>query len=241
MKVNEKNIGLLKTYRVMKSKAVVVGFFVGILLTGCSTTTHMFEFYGETHESDGRDFYYVDYSVTGSATAVYTWVGGGDIRDGLIADAKRNLMRSHPLGPNQSYVNMSIDISKTAYTAFFVFNGRIELTATVSADVIQFGQPPLDYEIPIAGASKVLNSEEANPQFLEKVESQLQEPAEQKKVELASEVLCRFKGVWFSGVVVKENLDGTQFHVQFDRNGKTTTKWFGASAVRLKDETTVLD
>lgn len=133
---------------IMKVSLATGACFLGIFLMGCSTTTHMFEFYGATHESDGRDFFYVDYSVKGSATAEYTWVGGGHVRDGLVADAKRNLMNRHPLGPNQSYVNMSIDISTTSYTAFFFFNSRVELTATVSADVIQFGVPGPGYALP---------------------------------------------------------------------------------------------
>lgn len=219
----------------MKSKTVAVGFFVAILLSGCSTTTHMFEFYGETHESDGRDFFYVEYSVTGSATAGYSWAGGGNVRDGLIADAKRNLIMSHPLGPNQSYVNMSIDISTTNYTALFFFNGRVELTATVSADVIQFGAPPVNYEIPVAGSNSSIAGK-VLPQPSEKDGMERREPeADVRPVKIVggSKVLCKFKGDWFSGVVVAQSSSG--YRVKFDVSGKTTTKWFYASEVRLND------
>ena len=54
-------------------------------------------------------------------------------------------------------------------------------------------------------------------------------------IAIGSEVLCQFKGVWFSGVVVEKNLTGTQFQVEFDRYGRTTTRWLAARAVRLKD------
>ena len=55
------------------------------------------------------------------------------------------------------------------------------------------------------------------------------------KIEYFSEVLCQFKGDWFNGVVVGKNLAGTQFQVKFDKDGRTLTKWLGASAVRLRD------
>lgn len=256
----------------MKANSIAIACCLGIVLSGCtySTTSHSFKFYGSTQESFGRDFFYVQYGVTGAATAAYTTRGGGHVRDGLIADAKRNLIKAHPLGPNQSYVNMSIDVSKTELGSIIQEDRivtRVELTATISADVIQFGQPPLDYEIPLAGSSSLVVSGKSLSQPSEEVrvdrpEKQIEstqkndveqsasqvQVAEQKKeesepkVELApakidyySEVMCQFRGVWLSGVVVGKNLAGTQFQVKFDKDGRTLTKWLGASAVRLRD------
>lgn len=257
---------------IMKANSFAIACCLGILLSGCtySTTSHSFKFYGSTQESFGRDFFYVQYGVTGAATAAYTSRGGGHVRDGLIADAKRNLIKAHPLGPNQSYVNMSIDVSKTELGSIVQEDrvvARVELTATISADVIQFGQPPLDYEIPLAGSSSLVVSgkslsqpseevrvdrpekqiEPAQKNEVEQGASQMQ-VAEQKKeesepkvviapakIDYYSEVVCQFKGDWFSGVVVGKNLTGTQFQVKFDRYGKTITKWLGTSAVRLKE------
>ena len=139
----------------------------------------MFEFYGSTQESFGRDFFYVQYGVVGSSTAVYMRRGaaglkGGHVRQGLIADAKKELNAAFPLGPNQSYVNMSIDISTTETgTAFGESKdiNRVELTATVSADIIEFGTPPLNYILPGQqrgslgqGPSQRLNGQVSNGQ-----------------------------------------------------------------------------
>ena len=236
---NDTNIGLHKTYRVMKSIIVAIGFFVGILLTGCSTTTHMFEFYGETHESDGRDFYYVEYSVSGSATAGYTWIGGGNVRDGLIADAKRNLIKSHPLGPNQSYVNMSIDISTTNYTAFFFFNGRVELTATVSADVIQFGQPPKDYSIPVVLEVPSIGSGIISPQPKTQMSTQLIEVAgEDGVIKVGDLVAFTVRlGEEATGEVmgIIQTPNGNIANVKFVFEGEERTSTLPALSLRLAD------
>ena len=260
-----------QNHLIMKANSIAIACCLGIVLSGCtySTTSHSYEFYGSTQESFGRDFFYVQYGVTGAATAAQTTRGGGHVRDGLIADAKRNLIKAHPLGPNQSYVNMSIDVSKTELGSIVQEDRvvtRVELTATISADVIQFGQPPLDYEIPLGGSSSLVvsgkslsqPSEEVRVDRPEKIEpaqkndveqsaSQVQ-VAEQKKeesepkvdpapakIDYYSEVLCEFKGVWFSGVVVGKNQAGTLFQVKFDKDGRSLTKWLGASAVRLRD------
>lgn len=170
----------------MKANSIAIACCLGIFLSGCtySTTSHSFKFYGSTQESFGRDFFYVQYGVTGAATAAYTARGGGHVRDGLIADAKRNLIKAHPLGPNQSYVNMSIDVSKTEIGSIVQEDrvvARVELTATISADVIQFGQPPLNYEIPVAGSSSLVSGKSLSPPSSQLAEVASEEPALEKK------------------------------------------------------------
>ena len=140
---------------IMKPTSATIALLLAIFLGSCtsfSKTSHLFEFYGSTQESYGRDFFYVQYGVTGAATATYTSRGGGYVREGLIADAKKNLIKAHPLGPNQSYVNMSIDISRTESGPDSETVSRIELTATISADVIQFGEPPAGYSVPLTSS-----------------------------------------------------------------------------------------
>lgn len=133
---------------------------LSFVFLGCtySKTTHQFSFYGSTQESHGRDFFYVAYGVTGSATATYYARGGGHMKDGLIADAKSNLIKSHPLGPNQSYTNMSIDIQTTesgGTNGQVASINKISMTATISADVIEFGNPPMDYTLPVRNTGKI--------------------------------------------------------------------------------------
>lgn len=138
-----------------------LAFILGsaILLSSCGTytkTVHSFDFYGSTQESYGREFFYIAYGVLGDATAKYSFEGwdrdmvGGEVRNGLIADAKRDLMRNYPLGSNQCYVNLSIDVSTTE-TGDASGVERRELKATISADIIEFGTPPEDYRLPVDG------------------------------------------------------------------------------------------
>ena len=145
-----------QNHLIMKANSIAIACCLGIVLSGCtySTTSHSFKFYGATQESFGRDFFYVQYGVIGSATATYNPRGGGHVREGLIADAKNNLIKAYPLGPSQSYVNLSIDISNTEVGQTLPVNkvSSITLTATVSADVIQFGQPPVGYSVPLNSA-----------------------------------------------------------------------------------------
>ena len=169
---------------IMKPTSATIALLLAIFLGSCtsfSKTSHLFEFYGSTQESYGRDFFYVQYGVTGAATATYTSRGGGYVREGLIADAKKNLIKAHPLGPNQSYVNMSIDISKTESGPDSDTVSRIELTATISADVIQFGQPPLNYEIPVAGSSSLVSGKSLSLPSSQLAEVESEEPALEKK------------------------------------------------------------
>ena len=77
---------------IMKSTSATVALLIAIFLGSCTTfskTSHLFEFYGATQESFGRDFFYVQYGVVGASTATYTSRGGGYVREGLIADAKK--------------------------------------------------------------------------------------------------------------------------------------------------------
>lgn len=144
----------------MRQSTSVISILFTLVFFGCtySKTTHQFSFYGSTQESYGRDFFYVAYGIKGSATATYYSRGGGHTKDGLIADAKSNLIKSHPLGPNQSYTNMSIDIQTTesGVTDGQVASiSKISLTATISADIIEFGQPPLNYTLPVRSVGKI--------------------------------------------------------------------------------------
>lgn len=217
----------------MKPASAAIACMFGILLAGCaySSTRHKFEFYGSTQESYGRDFFYVQYGVIGSATASYTSRGGGHVRDGLIADAKSNLIKAHPLGPNQSYVNMSIDISQTDFgstTSESTIVNRVDLTATISADVIQFGEPPLGYSLPSASnnvqmGGKSLSDTPKSSLAAEELES-LGEL-------MASGSVCyvRYADVWYEGSLEKygvTNGGSRWYRVTFKVGGKEKSALF---------------
>ena len=83
------------------------------------------------------------------------------IGDGLIADAKSGLIAAHPLEPNQAFVNVTVDITETEtgiQTRYGRDANQVDLTATVSADVIQFGVPGPGYELPSESARSLGNA-----------------------------------------------------------------------------------
>ena len=63
------------------------------------------------------------------------------MREGLIADAKKNLSLQHPLSNNQAYANLTIDIlntSKGTATQYGVIATEITIEAVISADIIEY-------------------------------------------------------------------------------------------------------
>ena len=122
------------------------GLFLIVLATGCSysVTSHQFMYHGTDFPQTDKDFFYVEEGIFGSASAEYDNRGGGHVREGLVADAKADMKIGHPLGINQAYANLSIDLMETETGTQAPLSGvreahRIELTAVVTADVIQFG------------------------------------------------------------------------------------------------------
>ncbi len=108
-------------------------------------STHSFVYHGTDAILMNEEFFYVQKGVTGQSKTRYTVRGGGAVREGLVADAKRDLSVSFPLGPNQSYANLSVDIIRTE-TGRSDLKGRpsinqVTLQCTISADVIQYGSP----------------------------------------------------------------------------------------------------
>jgi len=143
-------------------------------LTSCTVTitSHMFKMVPNTPIGKDGHFFYVKHGVIGTSSAYYSkYKGGGDVRNGLVADAKSNLRNQHLLGPNQSYSNMSVDVLETKAgintSQGFSANEMI-ITVVIEADIIEYGLPPENYE-PIVQSAKLLptdnNSSSVLPDF----------------------------------------------------------------------------
>ena len=127
-----------------------------LTITGCSysVTSHQFMYHGTDFPQTDKDFFYVEEGIFGSASAEYDYRGGGHVREGLVADAKSNMKIGYPLKKNQAYANLSIDVMTTVSGK--QWNGtrdarKIELTAVVTADIIEFG-------IESEGVSRTMNN-----------------------------------------------------------------------------------
>lgn len=126
-----------------------------MLLTGCTATvsTHQFQYYGTDALLSGRDFEYVRFGLTGKSYTSYSVYrsdggavgrrrGGGAVRDGMVADAKRDLRNQYELGPNEAYSNVSIDVLTTRtgpMSAGGLKENKIALTVVITADVVRLG------------------------------------------------------------------------------------------------------
>jgi hypothetical protein len=130
-------------------------------LVSCATyqnTTHSFSYHGTDNLGLDQGFFYVKYGVKGMSSTSYamrTLYGdflGGDVRSGLVADAKADLIIQHPLEPNQTYANLSVDIMRTEKGDIMGSTldlKNITISAVITADIIQYGQVPQNYEVPI--------------------------------------------------------------------------------------------
>ena len=102
-------------------------FFVALIgLVSCvsyQNTTHSFTYHGTDNLGLDQNFFYISYGVQGTSSTSYSYRGygdyiGGDVRAGLVADAKSNLIQQHPLEPNQAYANLSVDVMRTEKEVF---------------------------------------------------------------------------------------------------------------------------
>ena len=128
----------------MKNLALFILVASLVSCTG-SFTLHDYGTHG-AHQLTTGNFDYVAHGVTGSSSAIYNKYGGGKVKTGLLAEAKKNLWMKHPLEANQAYVNMSFDHSVTKAGVFW--NGTflvryVETKVVVSADIIEYERTEL--------------------------------------------------------------------------------------------------
>jgi len=148
---------------------------ISFLLQGCIILTdvsHSFEQYGTDALRTNSEFFYVKQSAIGKSSISYNfnrygqYLGGGDVKKGCLADAKSALAMSSPLGANQAYTNMSIDVTKTVTKKHYkgligsIFGSispyykiqKITYNTVVSADIIEYGVSPENMIFPSPGS-----------------------------------------------------------------------------------------
>ena len=140
--------------------ALLLVVFTMCTLISCTATitAHSFEMVPNTPVGTDGKFFYVKYGVIGTSSTNYNRNGGGDVRNGLVADAKANLRNQYLLGPNQSYSNMSVDVLETKAginTSQGFSADKMTITVVVEADIIEYGLPPENHE-PIEQSAKFL-------------------------------------------------------------------------------------
>ena len=103
-------------------KSLLYITLVSLLLTSCyinkTTATHNYNHYGTDALRTDSDFFYIKQSATGTSKIQYRYrngslISGGAVSHGAVADAKADLAQKFPLQKNQSYTNVSIDVSRS--------------------------------------------------------------------------------------------------------------------------------
>jgi hypothetical protein len=106
-------------------KSAIYFIFVFILLTSC-VVHHSGTI---SASSVGKPFSYSDIAI-GVAQTVQPFNLGGNSKDGLVLEAKRELMKNYPLKKNEEYINFTIDYKRTYYPIV------TKVKVTVTADIV---------------------------------------------------------------------------------------------------------
>lgn len=214
------------------------------LLTGCAYQLSTFQYSTSNSALPNGTFYYTAYNLTGRATAAYratsgTVVAGGDeVVNGLVSSAKMDLMRAHPLEPNEFYTNWCVDqitTEKGNRLGSYKNAKRYEVTVVVSADIAQLGNPPEGYELPMpfisAGAASevatpLIGTSDAMPSSANPTDSL---PAHSFTYALGDSVLVYFRGNRLKGAVADRMLYYGQrewYEVLMQFKSKEVSKWY---------------
>lgn len=212
-----------------RSFPILFSCSVALFFSSCAGTIalHDFSYHGTDAVLANNDFFYVSQGTVGKSTTEYNLRGGsgGFVRDGLVADAKNDLAEQSPLGPNQTYANMAIDVI-TENIGFWWggthFVKRIRLSAVVSADIVEFGEPRLSNSVPqqSSGTLPELKMEPIeNPTASEgKVpDDSIVDPVQQGSFGIDDFVWFEYRGKAVNGYV--EEIRGDRVKIKFTFQG----------------------
>jgi hypothetical protein len=88
---------------------------------------------GTTTNLTEANFNYVQKGLVGKSTATYIFGFGGLKREGLMKDAKEDLLKQNPLKANQSLANMTVDFKNT-----FILGVYQQQACIITADIVEF-------------------------------------------------------------------------------------------------------
>ena len=233
----------------MKQILIFVALLCLVSCVSYQNTTHSFTYHGTDNLGLDQTFFYISYGVQGTSNTSYSYRGygdyiGGDVRAGLVADAKSDLINQHPLEPNQAYANLSVDVMRTekgGISGGSVDLESVTLTAVITADVIEYGTPPDGYILPIKKRglpTSLTPSVQSNQKF---DYNAAQEAKEEKYLFVKGDsVWVKYRGMEVEGVVedtMRDYSGLTTYRVHFNDNGKSKKKWFYQKNIRKIPDT----
>lgn len=111
------------------------------ILTGC-IATHVGNMTGSA-SLNAPNFSYKKQNILGVATATYILGIGGESRQSLIMEAKKNMLKGNSLQKNQALANVSVSYKTTHFIGFLITT----VNCMVSADVVEFGPAQTDFSL----------------------------------------------------------------------------------------------
>ena len=235
--------------KLSKSLIVPITAAFSILLSGCAytTTSNTFSYHGTDLQNTSEPFSYVEKNIVGSAETAHTWRGGGNTRNGLIADAFENLNNQFKLDVNQALANVAIDLMEVESgirtpLLLALFSGvsyvPSDFTTIVSirVDVIEFGSNS-PWALEEAGLVRILNEGPINKEPRDNQHSELGSNSRRSFGE-GDKVKVMISGKLVEGLVLWTISDstGTDYKVQFLVDGKKKSKFFSGKDVFDLDE-----
>ena len=104
---------------------VVISVFLG----GCAVHIGIMS---DSAALGNANFNYTQTSISGSAEATYVFGFGGLHHEAIVDEAKRNMLKDHPLKPNQALANVTVNWRNAVYVVV------IKSRCTVTADIVEF-------------------------------------------------------------------------------------------------------
>ena len=121
-----------KVFKLLMTRSF--GFFCALIFLSSCISLHKGEMI-QTNFSSNKENFKIVKTIYGEANATYILGIGGNMKSGLIKEAKKNMYLSYDLKKNQNITNITTDVKKTYFIIPVIFMME---TAFVSADIIEY-------------------------------------------------------------------------------------------------------
>ncbi len=111
----------------------LIAIFIFLNLNGC-IATHIGNMSGSA-SLNAPNFIYKKTNVFGEAKATYFLGIGGEARQSLVLEAKKNMLNTNQLHANQALANLAVSYKTTYFFGYLI----ITVECIVSADIVEFG------------------------------------------------------------------------------------------------------
>ena len=124
----------------MKLNLLKFSFVFSILffLAGCISS--QFGAMSGSASLGAPNFIYKKQDIVGEALAVHFLGIGGETKQSLILEAKRNMLKENPLLSNQALANVTVSYKSTGFLGFLITTVK----CTISADIVEFSPAQTD-------------------------------------------------------------------------------------------------